>query len=187
MHYLIKQAVFLPLLFFSALYISASMVDGYSHIAQHGSEITITEFETAKTILNTGAILTGVSCILLALGVVLQFRKYALTSLLLSLFGISMVSNGLYPTGSPMHGFYGMGMVLMILPFMACYELKNENLKPLFFRISLICGALNFIYLWSVFVGLDPADYRGLTQRIASVFIFGWIAIFAYQLNRKIK
>ena len=108
-----------------------------------------------------------------------------MTSFLLVIFGISMISNGLYPMGTIMHGFYGFGMVLMILPFIACYELKNENIKKAFFPISLICGFVIFIYLWSMLVGLDPTNFKGLTQRIASLFIFGWMAYLAFELSKK--
>lgn len=185
MKYLIKQAKILPLLFFVPLYISASMVDGYSHIKQHGSEITISGFDTAKMLLNSGAILSGISCVILALGILINFRKYFITSALLTLFGISMVSNGIYPMGTMMHGIYGMGLVLMILPFVACYELKNEGLNRSFFTISIFCGFVIFFYLWSIFVNLDPSNFRGLTQRVASIFIFGWIAYLAFTLSNK--
>ena len=41
-----------------------------------------------------------------------------------------------------------------------------------------------FVYFWSMLVGLDPIDYRGLTQRFASVFIFGWIAYLAFEIEK---
>lgn len=181
---LIKQATLIPILFFVPVFISGGLVEGYDLIKQHASEITITDFETAKTILNSGAILTGLSCILLALGIVINFRKFYISSILLAIFGISMVSNGLYPMGTAMHGFYGMGLSLMILPFVACYEMKNERISQLFFRVTLISGFIIFVYFWSMLIGLDPFNYRGLTQRIASVFIFGWMAYLAFELNK---
>ena len=183
MKYLIRQATFIPLLFFIPVFIAGFLVPDYNLIKQHASEITITEFETAKMVINSGAILTGLSCILLAIGLILNFKKYFMSSVLLTIFGISMVSNGFYPMGTLMHGAYGIGLTLMITPFIACYELKNENIKKIFFKISIISGFIIFVYFWSMLVGLDPINYRGLTQRIASVFIFGWIAYFAYELN----
>lgn len=59
MRLLIKQAVVIPLLFFIPVFIAGGLVDGYDLIKQHASEITLTDFETAKIILSTGAILTG--------------------------------------------------------------------------------------------------------------------------------
>ncbi|MGY0393115.1 DUF998 domain-containing protein [Bizionia sp. KMM 8389] len=185
MKYLIKQAVIIPILFFVPVFIAGFLTENYNLIEQHASEITLTNSDTAKSVINSGAILTGLSCILLAIGIIINFKKFLMTSILLIIFGISMVSNGLYPMGTIMHGFYGFGMSLMILPFIACYELKNENIKKVFFKISLICGFVIFIYLWSMLVGLDPANFRGLTQRIASLFIFGWIAYLAFELSKK--
>ncbi len=187
MRHLIRQAVLLPFIFFIPTTIAGLLTDNYSFIEQHGSEITITDFETAKMFVNSGAIATGISCIVFALGILFNFKRYHLSSILLTIFGISMISNGIYPMGTLMHGFYGIGLSLMLLPFVACYELKNENVNRKFFPIALIAGAIIFIYFWSMLVGLDPANYRGLTQRIASVFIFGWIAYFAFELNKKLR
>ncbi|MBO3115111.1 DUF998 domain-containing protein [Winogradskyella sp. DF17] len=184
MRYLIKQATLLPLLFFIPVFVAGFLVPDYDLIKQHGSEITVTSFETAKLIINTGAILTGLSCIILAFGIIVNFKKYYVLSGLIAVFGVSMVSNGIYPMGTLMHGFYGIGLTLMIIPFIACYELKNEDVKKVFFKISLISGFIIFIYLWSMLVGLDPANYRGLTQRLASLFIFGWLAYLAFQFYK---
>lgn len=185
MKHLIKQATLIPFIFFIPTTIAGFLTDNYSFIKQHGSEITITDFETAKAFVNSGAIATGISCIVLAIGVSLKFKKYYLSSILLAIFGISMITNGLYPMGSLMHGLYGIGLTYMILPFVACCELKGESVGKYFFPVSLIVGCLVFVYFWSLLIGLDPTNYRGLTQRIASVFIFGWIAYFAFELHKK--
>lgn len=181
---LIRQALLAPFLFFIPVFIAGWLTEDYSLISQHASEITLTDFETAKLILNSGAVLTGFSCILLAFGILLHFRNYYLSSAVLLIFGISMISNGIYPMGAAMHGFYGIGLSYMILPFLACYELKNRITKSTYFSVSLICGFIVFVYFWSMLVGLDPAAYRGLTQRLASVFIFGWIAYLSFELSK---
>ena len=186
MRNLIKQAVLIPLLFFVPVFVSGILIDGYNFIQQHASEITLTDNSLAKTILNSGAVFTGLSCVIMALGIVLNLKKHYLSSFLLAVFGVSMISNGMYPMGTAMHGLYGAGLTLMILPFIACYELKNEKVSKLFFRVSLIFGSVIFVYLWSMLVGLDPANYKGLTQRIASMFIFGWIAYFAFELTKTV-
>ena len=184
MNYLIKQAVVIPILFFVPVFVGGLLTENYSLIQQHASEITLTESYNAIVVINCGAILTGLSCIVLGLGIVLKFNKFLLTSILLSIFGVSMISNGIYPMGSILHGFYGIGLSYMILPFVACYELKNELMEKAFFRVSLFVGFFVFIYFWSMLVGLDPSNFKGLTQRIASVFIFGWIGYLAYVLKK---
>lgn len=184
MKLLIKQALLLPLLFFVPITAAGLLVDDYNWIGQHASEITLTDFSIAKTILNSGAILTGLSCVAFSLGIVISFKNHFISALLLMAFGVSMISNGLYTMGNPMHGFYGMGLSLMLLPFASCYEFKNTSINPQFFSVTIFSCFVIFIYFWSMLVGLDPIDYRGLTQRLASVFIFGWIAYFAFEVHK---
>jgi hypothetical membrane protein len=182
MNLLIKQALLLPLYFFVPVLIAGILTADYNAISQHASEITLTDNLTAITVLNTGAILTGLSCILLSIGLIRVSKKRSLLSaILLLIFGISMISNGLYPMGNPMHGFYGIGLSMMILPFVSCYEFKGSSIDKKYFPITIIAGLVIFIYFWSMLVGLDPAEYRGLTQRIASVVIFGWVAYLAFE------
>jgi hypothetical membrane protein len=182
MNLLIKQALLLPLYFFVPVLIAGILTADYSAISQHASEITLTDNLTAITVLNTGAILTGLSCILLSIGLIRVSKKRSLLSaILLLIFGISMISNGLYPMGNPMHGFYGIGLSMMILPFVSSYEFKGSSIDKKYFPITVIAGLVIFIYFWSMLVGLDPAEYRGLTQRIASVVIFGWVAYLAFE------
>jgi hypothetical membrane protein len=182
MNLLIKQALLLPLYFFVPVLIAGILTADYSAISQHASEITLTENLTAITVLNTGAILTGLSCILLSIGLIrMSKKKNLLSAILLIIFGISMISNGLYSMGNPMHGFYGIGLSMMILPFVSCYEFKGSSIDKKYFPITIIVGLVIFIYFWSMLVGLDPLEYRGLTQRIASVLIFGWVAYLAFE------
>ena len=185
MNLLIKQAILSPLYFFVPVLTAGVLTDDYSAISQHASEITLTDNSTAKTILNTGAILTGVSCVLLSIGLLLMNkRKNLLSVILITVFGISMISNGFYPMGNPMHGFYGIGLSLMILPFASCYEFKGSSIDKRYFPITIAAGLVIFIYFWSMLIGLDPSEYRGLTQRIASIVIFGWIAYSAYEITK---
>lgn len=186
MKYLIKQGVFIPILFFIPVIFAGILVPNYSAVKQQASEITISKIEPAIIIINSGAILTGLSCFLLSFGIILKLKKFFISAILLVIFGISMISNGIYPMGTIMHGFYGVGLTLMILPFVVCYELKNEDISKIFFKISLLAGFVIFTYLWSQLVGLDPNNYRGLTQRIASIFIFGWIGYFAFELSKNL-
>ncbi|MFT5336700.1 MAG: putative membrane protein [Luteibaculaceae bacterium] len=182
MNLLIKQALLLPLYFFVPVLIAGILTADYSAISQHASEISLTDNLTAITVLNTGAISTGLSCVLLSIGLIrVSKKKNVLSAILLIIFGISMISNGLFPMGNPMHGFYGIGLSMMILPFVSCYELKGSSIDKKYFPITIIAGLVIFIYFWSMLVGLDPSEYRGLTQRISSVVIFGWVAYLAFE------
>ena len=185
MNVLFKQAWLLPFYFFIPVTIAGFLVDDYSSIAEHGSALSLSDNATARTLLSTGAISAGVSCILLALGVVLKTReKHLLSGVLLMLFGTSMISNGLYPMGDPMHGIYGMGLSMMLVPFVVCYEVKGPAVRTRFYTVTLIAGLVNFVYFWALLVGVDPVEYSGLTQRIASLFIFGWIAYWGFASSK---
>ncbi|MEM0926447.1 MAG: DUF998 domain-containing protein, partial [Planctomycetota bacterium] len=107
----------------------------------------------------------------------------ALSAFLITVFGISMISNGLYPMGSPMHGLYGIGLSLAIAPFASIYEWKGTAMPKRYFGLSIAAGIVISLYYWSIVIGLDPPDYRGLTQRTASLFIFGWIAYSAWEMR----
>jgi len=103
--YMIKQAIIIPILFFVPVFIWGFLINNYYLIEHHASEITLTDFDIAKTLINSGAILTGLSCVVMAIVIILNFKKFIMTSILLLIFGISMISNGLYPMGTIMHGF----------------------------------------------------------------------------------
>jgi hypothetical membrane protein len=184
MKYLLKQAILVPALFFIPMIVAGLLVPGYDVIKQHASEITLTQYKNAILIFNSGQLLSGLSCILMAVGIIFNFKRFYVSSIILLIFGVSMISNGIFPMGNVMHGFYGIGLVIILLPFAACYELKNENVKKVFFKISVLSGAVFFVYFWAMIVRLDPENYRGLTQRIAALFIFGWIAYLASQLEK---
>jgi hypothetical protein len=183
MKLLIKQAILLPLYFFVPILIAGILTTDYSAISQHASEITLTKDSTAKIIFSVGEVITGLSCVLLSIGlIIMNKRKNLISAILIIIFGISMISNGLYPMGNPMHGLYGIGLSIMILPFVSCYELKGSSINNKYFPITITAGLVIFIYFWSMLVGLDPAEYRGLTQRISSLVIFGWIAYLAFEI-----
>ncbi len=99
MNVLLKQAILLPLYFFVPVVVTGLLTYDHSAISQHASEITLTDNSTAKAILNPGAILMGLSCIVLSTGLTVHKRRSTLSAILLSVFGISMLSNGLYPDG----------------------------------------------------------------------------------------
>lgn len=157
----------------------------YSWLSQHASVLTLSEDNVARNIVKTGLVLTGLSLTLLSLYTFKTLGKlFVGSSLLILILGLVMISNGLYPMGSPMHGLYAIGIFTVINPFVSCYELKNHLHDPSYFLWSLMAGVCLMIYLWINLVGLDPDGYRGLTQRIAATINYGWIAYTAYKLHK---
>lgn len=185
---LIKQAVLVPFIYFGFIIIAALFANDYSHIGQHASELGINESSSAVMLFQIGIMITSISLSLLALGIIINFKnKMILSSILVFTFGVTFIFGAIYPIGSPWHGFYGIGLFIMILPFVFLYEINAFTNSKTINSISIIAGFLMFIYLWSMIARLDPVDYRGLTQRVFGVVVFGWFSYISFYLNKLIK
>ncbi len=91
-----------------------------------------------------------------------------------------MTSAGIVPMGSPWHGIYGLAILSVLLPVF--YSLEFE-VSPIFRQVSFAVSVLGLVYMWFLLVGLDPLDYRGLTQRSHSALSFGWFIFAAGTYN----
>lgn len=181
---LIKQGVFLPFIYFGTVILAAFFAKDYSHWGRHASELAVNASRSAVLIFNTGAAITGLSLILLAAGLLLRFKKqFLLTSILTAVFGITFVFGAIFPIGSPLHGLYGIGMCVMLVPFVFLYEQKDMFSERAIKAISLLAGLLMFLYLWSMVAGLDPVNLRGLTQRLFAVVVFGWFSLISFRIS----
>lgn len=185
--FLLTQAIFLPVIYFGMIILSGLFAVNYSHWGQHASELGINPNRTAVVLFQAGIVLTSLSLFGLALGLLLNFKKqFTLTAILTFAFGVTFIFGAIFPIGSPWHGFYGLGLFIMLLPFIFLYELKDLLPAKQIHPISIIAGFLMFFYLWSMVARLDPMDYRGLTQRLFGMVVFGWFSFIAYQLRKKI-
>lgn len=186
-HFLIKQAIFLPVIYFGSIIIAGFFANDYCHIGQHASELGINANKTAVTIFQIGIIATSISLFILSLGLVVNFKKqFSLFAVLVFLFGVTFIFGAIFPIGSPWHGFYGLGLFIMIAPFVFLYELNRMIEKRSLHILSIVAGALIFLYLWAMVARLDPMEYRGLTQRLFALVVFGWFSVVAWHLNAKL-
>jgi hypothetical protein len=186
--FLIKQAILLPIIYFGSIIIAGLFANDYSHWGQHASELGINSSKSAVILFQIGIILTSISLFLLALGLLLNFKKrFLISSILVFAFGVTFIFGAIYRINSPWHGFYGLGLFIMILPFVFLYELNNLISNSTIHKISIIAGFLMFFYLWSMIARLDPINYRGLTQRLFGIVVFGWFSFISYRLNELIK
>ena len=89
-------------------------------------------------------------------------------------FGVSIMSNGIFVVGSSLHGLHAVGLSVILIPafFAAEYPKGSGVIAP--DRLSLAASVLILIYMWLLMTGLDPAAARGLTQRLAILPMFGW-------------
>lgn len=181
---LIKQAVFLPLVYFGFIFLAGFFAENYSHLGQHASELGINANKAASFLFKTGVILTSLSLFALSLGLRLMFgKRFTLFPILVFLFGVTFIFGALFPIGSPWHGLYGLGLFIMITPYVFLYELKDLSQNKPLHVLSIIAGLLMFLYLWSMVAGLDPMDFRGLTQRLFGVVVFGWFSLISFYLD----
>ena len=147
---------------------------GYSSIGQHMSELILGS-PLAQTVIRGFPMITGTSITLFSVGLALKGGRWS--ALVTLAFGIAMTSAGIAPMGSPWHGMYGLAIMSVLVPAFYCLEF---DVSPRFQHASLAVSVLSLIYMWFLLVGLDPADYRGLTQRAHSAWSFGWLAFAAF-------
>ena len=185
---LIKQAFFLPIIYFGFIIIAGLIANDYTHIGQHASELGVNTSKIAVILFKIGILLTSISLFALAIGLMLNFKnKFTLSSILVFAFGVTFIFGAIYPIGSPWHGFYGLGLFIMILPFVFLYESGDQLNNKAVHRISITAGLLMFFYLWSMIARLDPVSYRGLTQRLFGIVVFCWFSFISYHLSKIIN
>lgn len=153
-------------------------VDDYDSLTQHMSELELRTGAVSWTV-RISAFLSGASIFGFALGLLFDDRRvpFAATPWIAAAFGVGMMSNGVFIIGSPLHGLYGLPIFSVLLPLAFSAEYRTTwDLGAGFVRFSSWVAVLNLLYMWSLLVGFDPEDFRGLTQRAATVVMFGWFA-----------
>ncbi|XUU60856.1 DUF998 domain-containing protein [Erythrobacter sp. HA6-11] len=145
----------------------------YSSIGQHMSEL-ILGTSAAQIVIRVLPFIAGLSIFVFAVGVLLRGGYWS--ALIGALFGIAMMSAGIVPMGSPFHGMYGLAVLSVLLPVFYCLEFE---VSPVFKQASFAVTLIGLVYMWFLLVGLDPMDYRGLTQRGHAILSFGWFILAA--------
>jgi energy-converting hydrogenase Eha subunit A len=181
---LLKQSIYLPLAAMMVPIAISWFVPGYSSISQHLSELEMLNDPVALAT-RIAAIVSGTSIILFALGILSYSRRYAFSAVASAIFGLSMISNGVFVMGSPLHGLYGIGLISILSPafFVADSFSIDIGVRTRFWL--LLAAFLTLVYMWLMFAGLDPVPYRGLTQRVAVFVMFGWYSIASFTLLRR--
>jgi hypothetical protein len=185
--FLIYQAMLLPFLWLIPIIIGF-MIPDYDSISQHISEIAINESIPVMlaSINQISSLAIDVSITLFAIGLVFYEKKGISFTVFIGLvYGVGMLSNSIFPMGSPLHGLYGLPMFSVIIPAIFALEYGNGLNSKVFIKCSIVITILNFIYLWASVVGLDPNEYRGLTQRIAIYVINIWYFFAAYVMYKE--
>ena len=151
----------------------------YNPIASHVSVMTL-EDSLAHTIANIAALTAGIALILFGTGVWLASRRrFAAGAFCWILFGVSMIANGIWPMGGPMHGLYIIGIFSIIAPALTVLDVERPELQRRLYAITAFCSLAGVLYLWIMLNGFDPDGYSGLTQRIFGSISYLWPLVFA--------
>jgi hypothetical protein len=84
-----------------------------------------------------------------------------------------------------MHGLYGVGIISLLAPTLSLIELRVLRDSSTAYFITVFVSLSTCLYLWLNFTGFDPAQAKGLTQRIFSSINSLWPAVIATILLRQ--
>jgi hypothetical protein len=82
--------------------------------------------------------------------------------------------------------FVGILMPIFSSFFVPNYSSLSQHMSEMqvlphwFMQYSLFTGMISLFFMWILIVGIEPQEYMGLTQRISSIFSFGWFAVAAF-------
>lgn len=179
------RAGYVPLIWFIGFLTVAGFVTaGYSPIASHASELSLVT-GSGMVLFKIAVIGSGTAYVLFAAGL---WRR---TNLLISwgavswmAFGISMISNGLWPMGNPLHGLYALGLLSLVAPALSAIETPALRQDRITRAVTAFCSLCGVLYLWMNLTGHDPEIMRGLTQRVFSSINSLWPFVAAWRLSR---
>ena len=181
---LIKQAKFLPLIYFGSIVLASLFAVDYSQVGQHASELALNENKLTAKLFNTGMFITGISLLIFSVGLILVFKKqFLITATLIAIFGATYIVASFVPIGSRWHDLYAIGISLTMLPFAFLSEESEYRLSRYTKTISIVCSVIIFTYLWCVINRFDPMEYRGLTQRVFGITVFSFLSYIAFHLS----
>lgn len=154
-------------------------VPHYASMSQHMSELQLLH-HPVSTVMRIAPVVAGLSVLLFGIGACLIApSRFAFTALTSAAVAANFISGGLFPAGDALHGLYGIGFFIPLIP--ACFAAEAGRGRGVL-RVSLASAVMLMAYMWLNVSGLDP--YRGLTQRFAIFLTFGWYAYASYQLLR---
>ena len=164
--------------------IAGFLAADYNPIASHVSVMTLQD-GVAHTIANVAALIAGGAIVLFGIGTwIISKRIFSAGAFCWLLFGISMLANGIWPMGGPMHGLYIIGIFNLIAPALTTLDVQDTDLQKRLHGITAFCSLAAVFYLWILLNGFDPEGYSGLTQRLFGSIGYFWLLVFAMQFAK---
>lgn len=154
--------------------LGGAVTPGYRGLSQQGSEL-LAAGGAGALCLRVAALGSGLALIAFAGGLwSVASRGVAVGAAAWMVFGLSMLSNGVWPMGSPLHGLYTAGIVNLIAPALSHLELGRRLPRRRDYVLTAAVSLCGVAYLWLNLTGHDPAAFRGLTQRVFSSINAAW-------------
>ncbi|UTW56050.1 DUF998 domain-containing protein [Kordiimonas sp. SCSIO 12610] len=167
--------------------IAGFFAEGYDPIASHVSVMTLSP-GTAHMIANLAALGAGTALIMFGIGIwQLSGRALSVGALGWVIFGVSMLANGIWPMGGPMHGLYIIGIFNIIAPALSLLEIRDGDMRKRMLNITAFVSFSSILYLWIALNGFDPDGYQGLTQRLFGSINYLWPLVFAHQYFKRTR
>jgi hypothetical membrane protein len=181
---LLAGAIPLPL-FLIGISIAGLFAPNYSWLSGHGSELSLVP-GTAQLLFKATVIPWGLCFIAFGFGLMRLSRWRSVGAICFMLFGVAMCSNGFWPMGNPLHGLYALPLISLIAPTLCLAEIDGIRSVKGMWLVTVIVSVAGLVYLWLNMLGLDPAAYRGLTQRLFSSINSAWPAFVAWKVSRSV-
>jgi hypothetical protein len=164
--------------------IGGLLLPGYDPVSQHASELTLVpglpNIAVKIAVLGTGASIIGFATSLW----ISSGRRLSWGSICWIVFGLSMLSNGIWNMGDPRHGFYAIGVMNIVAPALCLAESRKLADDRIIYLVTVTVTLANVLYLWLMLTGNDPAAFRGLSQRLFSSLNSLWPMAVAWRMAR---
>lgn len=156
----------------------------YNPIASHVSVMTLQD-GPAHALVNLGALAAGITSIVFGGGIwSVSRRVFSAGGFCWIVFGVSMIANGIWPMGGPMHGLYIIGIVNILAPALSLLDIRDNALRGRLHGVTVFVSLSAVFYVWLLLNGFDPEGYSGLTQRVFGSINLLWPLIFVVQYTR---
>ncbi len=177
-------APFAGVIFFGAVYALATMVDGYSHVAQTISEIG-QQGSPAELHLQIANLMVALCLLVFALSLYLFATNNSVSKLpafFMAWFGIAEIGMAAFPSPHALHNVIGISMTIgYMTPLVLALSWRNLpdagrliGLSWVAFILVVITIALNLTPAFAP--ELYPLEYYGIVQRSLFVAFYGWCA-----------
>jgi hypothetical membrane protein len=185
--------VLVPVTYFGAQLVAAQFYPGYSFAAQSASELGSDRSER-PSVLNTGAILTGILTLIAAIAFPPALRRRSCPPVVAWITAIAMASMaagaiwaGTYPLPDARHNPGAIGGGAFLLPILFALAAWKRRDAPAL-RIYLFANVALFLLLIPVMSGVSGLaieGYRGALQRVAAAVLYVPVGVMSASLLRR--